>query len=453
MLPFLAFAEDKGFIRNLAPTLWLDASGSQLSAAAVASWSDGAITFTQGTGGDQPTYSLPTGRFRRGVDFVSDDKMQSVSTVGALIDATDWTAFVVYQTDAEASDGPIISEDSANTWTLQVNSDEDFVVTSGTGSVTITADTSLTLATAIYDHTALGASVNGGAVTWAAGTSATLTNVVDLGTDGTDYMDGRIFEIIVFDKVLHTHQIRRIQQYLADKHGVTLTGTSDFNRCDQYIRSLTPTLWLDAGDGGTVTQAAGKVSAWASRVGAITFTQATAGNQPSWGGQGITFDGAASPDHDYLASTATTGDVFANNAKSICVVQSTVDVNTSQIIIGDDATYWMLQTHVNKFALENYDGSGDYLDGAGASNGVTYVFCAKHTGGNLDGWQNGTAAVQVASGNTAVTTNIITVGSRTAGGLPWAGTLKEAILDNTAWTDDQFARVRSCLGAKYGITF
>lgn len=49
---------------------------------------------------------------------------------------------------------------------------------------------------------------------------------------------------------------------------------------ENHIRRLEPTLWLDAEYGITAT-ATNTVSAWASRVGAVTFTQATAGNRPS----------------------------------------------------------------------------------------------------------------------------------------------------------------------------
>lgn len=49
--------------------------------------------------------------------------------------------------------------------------------------------------------------------------------------------------------------------------------------CDQLITQQGPTLWLDAEYG--ITESASAVSAWASRVGAVSFTQATAGNKPA----------------------------------------------------------------------------------------------------------------------------------------------------------------------------
>lgn len=59
---------------------------------------------------------------------------------------------------------------------------------------------------------------------------------------------------------------------------VLLQGSQDY---EQLIRQHQPTLWLDASDPTTITASAGAISAWASKVGAISFTQATGANQPS----------------------------------------------------------------------------------------------------------------------------------------------------------------------------
>lgn len=59
---------------------------------------------------------------------------------------------------------------------------------------------------------------------------------------------------------------------------VLLQGSQDY---EQLIRQHQPTLWLDGGDVTKITATDTKVSAWASKVGAVSFTQATGENQPS----------------------------------------------------------------------------------------------------------------------------------------------------------------------------
>jgi hypothetical protein len=124
------------------------------------------------------------------------------------------------------------------------------------------------------------------------------------------YMSGDIAEVIIYNTVLSTIQRQQVEGYLADKWGLraslpgsfpTLFPTSHpFYRSLPYTRAFNPldiggcSLWLDGGDGTSVTLSGSNVTQWNDKSGNSRHaTQTTSGLRPTYTSNFINFNGAS----------------------------------------------------------------------------------------------------------------------------------------------------------------
>jgi hypothetical protein len=202
---------------------------------------------------------------------------------------------------------------------------------------------------------------------------------------------------------------------------------------------------LEADDLSTITKdGSNKVSAWASKVGSVTFTQATADNQPTWTGQGVDFTNGPS-----MTSSSTTDTLFANNAKTVMYVANCDNLANGDTFIRDTDVYF--DAYINatpKMAFINYDGSTDTCTSSLPSTGANFIFEATHDTGNITAWTNGAGSDgAVASGNTSNLTKTLQLG------VDADCRIITMLVDDSVWDSSTRARVRSCLGQRYGVTF
>jgi hypothetical protein len=152
-----------------------------------------------------------------------------------------------------------------------------------TGAGTYTSNTTA-LVTGLISPNGGGSSptiaINGGAMS--APTPTTFSNVhtvigADTSLQGNGniyYYIGYIMEIIFYNSVLTTSQIKQVESYLAQKWNISSTLVSGHpgRFLPSYTsmftpKTLAPALWLDAADASTITLSSGSVTAWADKSG------------------------------------------------------------------------------------------------------------------------------------------------------------------------------------------
>lgn len=312
----------------------------------------------------------------------------------------------------------------------------------------------------LHNGTSIHTRVNTDDSAWlASGNTTSLAGALVLGSSGaaTRYLSGKAGPIFAYNKVLAGTVLDPIERGLAEKYGVSLAGATSEQSCENYIRSLTPTLWLDSSDLSTITKdGSNKVSAWASRMAspAISFTQAGADAiKPVWTGYGMSFTAASG---QYMTSTSTLDDLFNNNAKTVFAVwyRNTIGTNNDNIINALN-NRWGLQISSGNVAYHrNDDGAADNATFGGVVVGQ-HLWEGTHDGVNvtLTNYGATSATNSAASGNTSLMTDTLVLGNNAALTQPLEGKLLTLITDDSVWTADQRARVRSCLGQRYGISF
>lgn len=189
----------------------------------------------------------------------------------------------------------------------------------------------------------------------------------------------------------------------------------------------------------------------ASAINNIGFGQGTAANQPTWTGDGVQFVKANSQD---MRSTNTLDDIFNNNAKTAFIAFKAGDCSVTSCSLLRTSTDWGIQilNTGTVFRAFNGDGATDVTAGNAVAVGSLYVGESTHDGVNLISKLNGAADSSIASGATSTMTNPLVLGSTTVAEYT-NGTIMALITDDSVWTADQRARVRSCLGQKFGVSF
>lgn len=119
----------------------------------------------------------------------------------------------------------------------------------------------------------------------AVGWSTAGNSMLGRSGSGNYWLSGKVAEILIYDHPLSRASRARIHTYLADKYALTVSTpqayVSSFNPL-----SVSPSLWLDASDVGSITSTGSPalVSQWSDKSGNNRhFTQATAANKPGTG--------------------------------------------------------------------------------------------------------------------------------------------------------------------------
>jgi len=218
---------------NLSPALWLDASDettlSGPGGGAVSTWSDksgNGHDFSQATSSSQPTSGTRTMNSLNVLDFdgTTDFLQNNPSTIAASQPFTVW-AVVERDTDIY---GRVLTQISPYVLAAFLNVDRTY---SGAGSLISGTSGDAPTATPLiarYTFDGASSSVHIDGVQTASGdmgtTDFTTGNVTRIGAyqSGIQNFDGAIAEMIIVDGTLTADEISRVENYLANKWGITL---------------------------------------------------------------------------------------------------------------------------------------------------------------------------------------------------------------------------------------
>jgi hypothetical protein len=223
------------------------------------------------------------------------------------------------------------------------------------------------------------------------------------------------------------------------------------------------TLWLDADDAATITDAgAGAVSQWTDKsANAYALAQATAGSRPTTGTRTqngrnvIDFDGTA----DNLALTNAPINNSSGGAWTIFAVAltDTVAAGARSIVDGDGPG-----TRVGQYLRQNaaesigFVGGSPKTDAAGVtlSASTAYLFRSVNGGTttietSVDATSNGTTALS-GTQNYSATVSLY-VGRSHSALQAWDGWVAEVIAYNTALSGTDISDVEAYLTSKWGL--
>lgn len=234
-------------------------------------------------------------------------------------------------------------------------------------------------------------------------------------------------------------------------------------------------LWLR----DSVTESGGAVSSWNDLSGgAHHAVQATAGNKPTYGATGlnsrpaITFDGAASPNHDLLVTdnvdlSAATGVTWFLVLKDTATAASVLFEKGASLSGGNPGIGCYVNEVAGTVSMVWKGGTSavrDYRTTAAETLATARILsmrvdATQAAASEYGMWIDGTAQTlaQVGSSDGVETAggfgnNAFNIGSRTGGVAPWAGTIAEIIVYNSALSTADRDAVESYLGKRYSIT-
>ena len=283
------------------------------------------------------------------------------------------------------------------------------------------------------------------------------------GNDGTpsDWLEGDIAELLVFDRVLTASEQRQIGRYLAAKYDVE-TG---------YAPELLPSgiddpvLWLAARHMQTVTNGQ-PIATWYDLSGnGHRVEQATEAAQPAY--TAGAFNG--------LPAVRFDGDDFLRRADALGLVNEpamTVFVIADTVVAGDTRILHMgatsgADTAMIAFSGESsvrYNGGNRVFSGDPLTGGINIGMYRRAQGatyGAVEFWKNGNAAAQTAVGNPTKTLTgwadgetVVGAGRASNGTLPsniLQGDVAEIIVYDRALGDGDAQRVTSYLQSRYKL--
>jgi len=254
-------------------TMWLDSTrGVTHSAGAVSQWDDvsgNAISFSQGTGANQPTRTADDIVGNTSISFDgTNDSLGSSTTLASLVSASEFTAFFVYQASVVDSTARTIftAEVGASEYiTLYVETDNKiYLINRDSGGIDYTTginfDTNVNIIKCRHSGGSIYISLNGGAESsGVSGDTSSLAGTLSLcrRSAGT-YGSGKLLEVIFYNRDIGTTESSKINTYLTDKwkttesysdsafDAATFYGTRDNDYiADFTLSSAKPYFWVD----------------------------------------------------------------------------------------------------------------------------------------------------------------------------------------------------------------
>jgi hypothetical protein len=282
---------------------------------------------------------------------------------------------------------------------------------------------------------------------------------------------GGIAEIILYTAILTTDQRNQVERYLSLKWNRPLVNACAISHPNKWLpvtqRRFNPTdisgcsLWLDGLDSSTMALSGSNVSQWRDKsINGYNANQATAGNQPTFSGNGVVFNGSSS----YLQIASP----VIRPAQIFIVAQSSSQ--TGHLLRkgsggGVDFEFAMRYNSGNVQVL--YANTGSTVVTAQLTGGVTSSVVL------LEGTWNGTTVTlytngtQRATGALSGTQYVATTGatdlrigaeyasaSNTSGpftGTLWNGTIYEIVMYNTFLSNGDRQKIEGYLADKWGL--
>ncbi len=329
--------------RNILPNeisnnvLWLDAKDAStisLNGSTVSQWSDksgGGNNVTQGTASNQPTYQATGLNGKPTLVFDGNLTSLYLSAFSKPFTSQPITVFCVVQFGATLVTSQNVF-DSATRFIFGVDA-----TYAGT-SLSYTASTVNTphQHSLIYNNTSSinrrdGIQVASGTV----GANAPSDMRIGGRFDGVNHnynLNGKLSELIFYDRLLPTSEIEQVESYL-DRKWMTPVTFSPNQIADQI-------LWLDAADSSTISLNGSTVSQWNDKSGnSFNVVQGTEGAQPSYNATGLNGKGSIEFDgvNDSLASEINIG-ITGNDARTIFIVGKLEQDDNSFIALGAKST-------------------------------------------------------------------------------------------------------------------
>lgn len=254
-------------------TLWLDSTRRVThTAGAVSQWDDvsgNSVSFTQGTGANQPTRTADDIEGNTSISFDgTNDSLSSSTTLASIISESEFTAFFVYKASVLDSTARTIftAEIGASEYiTLYVETDNKiYLINRDSGGIDYTAgityDTNVNIIKCRHSGGNIYISVNGGAESsGVSGDTTSLAGTITLGrrSAGT-YASGKLLEVIFYNRDIGTTESTKINTYLVDKwktvevysdsafDAATLYGTRENDYiADFTLSSANSYYWVD----------------------------------------------------------------------------------------------------------------------------------------------------------------------------------------------------------------
>lgn len=279
--------------------------------------------------------------------------------------------------------------------------------------------------------------------------------------DGTEYLNGKIGEVMIFDHPLTDTEVVNLEAYLENKWSIS-----------NYIASMANLkMWLDANDSTTLfgdsnctttTLTANAVACWKDKsTNGYNLTQTTGSAQPllTSGGMNskpvLRFDGT----NDTLTRTASTPIGSGDDTYTVIAAWKTTINNTSQVIWEQNST--PTQTNGYRGALiilggSNYGYNGENNDAHNISTYATstaYGSIMTANSATVTIYSNGTTGSGTINATTEnISTQIVTVGSKRGTGEYLNGDLAEVIVLDRVITAAEITQIKAYLNNKWGMT-
>jgi len=449
---------------NITTALWLDAAdATTIATGATMTWTDksgNGNDATQTVAGDQPITGTRTINTLNTLDFSAD-----YFTLNTPINCLGKAIFVVVETDDITSDfQQILSETGTNVQIGIVQTTGELRYASGTPywdsprSTTAVSVGNPSVLGYLCDATDMSFSVNGVLEAPADGNNGSGNTTFDIigkrGGVSSDYLDGKLAELIILESNPSAADRQKIEGYLAQKWGINLpvghpyfASVPVLSQPGGLCEDLA--LWLKADSGVTVTT---HVTAWDDQSGSNNHT--TANNTPVLVSSAINYNPAVDFDgiNEYF-ETSTTDILLGSQAytKFAVVVPTDITANNKTVIAGSNSNPHVLKMNAGKTVMRHTTttlatSTNSLQDSTphlmSARYGVAETVITR-----LDGYE---AIAGVSS--TAFVDGKTQIGCRQGGVNDWDGYIAEAIEFSSDITDTDIDKVETYLAIKYGLT-
>lgn len=458
-------------------TLWLDGNDSSSitysSGTNISKWNDKSgnnYHAVQNTAARQPTYDSTA----KAVNFVAASIQFMTTTSPYTGSNNSESIYIVFQTNGTVTNADLIgTTDTARGRQIRIATKQVQIYNGVTLSVSgarnnLTTTDKFLLEFLNYDPYFMQVNINKavdiiqGRISFATGT----WNQVIGGTtlSGAVPYDGKIYEVVIFNRILTPSERTSIQNYLYTKWnidpGPTLFSNQPYASIPPYLRYSAPfdvsglSLWLDAADRSTLTLSGPNVTQWNDKSGNLRHaTQATAARQPTWANNAITF---VSANQKYLSLPD--GSLWVGNASSshFIVFSYTNAANTGSILLNQGVTTGNLTIKLFTNGNILYDTwAASPLQNFGTltintTYIVSYTFNLPES--LISPYINGTIGTTRAQGSFTVSGTNATIGAEVSGSRYGDCIIKEIIAFNKFINKTEQQLIEGYLAQKWGLT-
>jgi hypothetical protein len=271
---------------------------------------------------------------------------------------------------------------------------------------------------------------------------------------GGGFLQGQIYDIIVFNNALSTIQRQKVEGYLASKWG--LQTSLPFNH---PYKSIAPTyeepvfvptlilgnqLWLDGEDTSSMTLSGSSVTAWADKSGNNRNTTNSVFSSPTLQNQTVTFTGTNGL--RFSTTFPSFYDIFA-----VAAPLSSTDSWRTLLQVAEGTASHIVLVEAGTTRLGSWYGGFRQFGSLTWSGTKSLLFARLNSNLTMNAALNGTETLTSDTDAVgAASSATINLGNAVGSGQPW-GDLNEFLLFNPPLTLQQRKRVEGYLAQKWGL--